>query len=97
VSQSCDTRAGRGLGGKLLDRLGTGGLTVAMNLFGQPTKATALIDVECCHLFYQPSSWSQCAVHGNYIWSCVESFPGGFTVWCQCCERSGGSALQCVT
>jgi hypothetical protein len=96
VSQSCETRSGRGLGGKLLGRLGTGGLTVAMNLFGQPAKAQAG-NYECCELAYPPSSWDQCAHTAYYIWSCVESFPGGFTVWCSCCERSGGSAIQCIT
>src|SRR5262245_37680238 len=78
--------------GRLLNNVGAGGLAVAMGLFGRSTPAEALINYQCCHLVYPPSDWNYCHTHGFYTWSCTTS--GGF-LWCQCCERSGGSAAHC--
>ena len=85
---------------RVLGGIGAGGLAAAGIVFGRPTAAYAVVNVECCHLCHNPSvSVDSCRkTKGHYIWGCERTA----AIYCLCCEtKSGGcpsgvkSAVSC--
>jgi len=78
-----------GAAARAMSGLGSLGLSAAMGLFGRSTPAEALYNVQCCHLLFPPSSWSNCYAHQTYTWACYNG------LHCACCEAPGVSAIWC--
>jgi hypothetical protein len=68
--------------------VGAGALTASSAVFGA-SRAEALVNVECCHLFFQPTvTLTNCLNHQyHYVWACQTSPTRG----CQCCEKENAA------
>lgn len=96
TTQAASSAAPRGKGRRgFLTAVGATGLASSIALF-KPGKAEAAMEpdlcyVSCCGLIYCPNeSYSTCAAHASYIWTCWASC----TECANCCESSGHSAYE---